>query len=200
MPNRSSHTLAELATDIFSGKGASRLKTGARGAEKLLVSIKDIETSIAPRSDLEVVRVAPGPDVERLCLHTGDVVITARGAVRAAVVREEQAGALAGANLVVVRLQPEIEPDVIAAYLRHPRVEQELLADFVGSVTPGFSVSGLRKLPIALPSRSDLSAMNEMVRRADQYHDAMLQAAEARRAIALELVQRALRPVEGDAR
>lgn len=190
--------LADLVVDIFAGKPTSRLKTDAAGRDLRVVSIKDVDVSISPLERLEQVRVLALSDLQRLQLQLNDIVITARGAVRSAVVREQHIGSLPGANLIVVRPKPQINAEAIAAYLRHPKIEELLLSDFAGSVTPGFSVHALKKLPIKLPSLEILSKLADLSDTTEKYIAAIEASAKMRRMITLEAIYSNLWPNEED--
>jgi hypothetical protein len=185
-------TLGAIADAIFSGKAVSRLKPG--GDAVPIVNMRDIDVDIAPLAKLDSQDDVSAADLAHLRLMKGDVVMTSRGAVRVGVATLEHAGAIPGANTVVVRLPPHIPPKVVAAYLRHPRIEALLLREFTGSTTAGFSIEGLKKLSLNLPEELELQQMNQMIDAADRYYTAMLEAANARRDLALELVARNLSP------
>lgn len=188
--------LGELVESIFSGRAATRLKPGSD--ELAIVNMRDVGTAIAPRNQLEVARSVSAHDASRVLLREGDIIVTNRGSVRAAVVSSENIDDVAGANTVVVRLLPGIPPNVIAAFLRHPRIAGLLMKEFSGSTTAGFSVEGLKSLRISLPDTEALAALSAMADAAEKYHAACLIAAESRRALAFELIMRNLSPIETD--
>lgn len=188
--------LGELVESISSGRAASRLKPGSDSLS--IVNMRDVGTAIAPRDQLEVAHSVSAHDASRVLLREGDVIVTNRGSVRAAVVGSENVDDVAGANTVVVRLRPGIPPNVIAAFLRHPRIARLLMKEFSGSTTAGFSVEGLKSLRICLPDTDALAALSAMVDAAEQYHAACLIAAVSRRDLAFELIMQNLSPIETD--
>jgi hypothetical protein len=184
----------DLADAIFSGRASTRLK---RGPDELtVVNMRDVSTTIAPSDQLEIAVDVSASDATKFMLRDGDVLVTNRGTLRAAVVGPGNANNVAGANTVVVRLRSEFPPNVIAAFLRHPRIGDLLAKEFSGSTTPGFSVDGLKSLPIRVPESAQLEQLSAMVHATDQYYTAFLIAAEARRDLALELVVRNLSMAE----
>lgn len=184
--------LGELAEAVFSGRAATRLKQGAD--ELTVVNMRDVSTVIAPDSQLEIASNVSALDAAKVMLRAGDILVTNRGSVRAAVVGPENANNVAGANTVVVRLGPGIPPNVVAAFLRHSRIAGLLTKEFSGSTTPGFSVDGLKALQICLPETAALEQMSAMMDAAEQYYNASLIAAESRRDLAMEIVARSLSP------
>jgi restriction endonuclease S subunit len=144
---------------------------------------------------LEVLNLDPLRDFDRYRVQERDIILTARGTVvRAAVVEPAQSGAVAGPNLIVIRPQPDLEPDLLAAYLRHPSMQTRLLAQRVGSVTLGFTTSQVAALKIAVPVLAHQQHLAQLVRLADAYYEKASQAAMARRDLVADLVLGVLHP------
>lgn len=190
-------TLADAADRIFAGRMTSRLKPGLDDFP--IIGVRDVGDSIGRVNQLEVAQGLSGADAQRVSVQAGDIVVTSRGAVRAAVVEAEHEGAIAGVNTVVVRPRSSSSSTVLAAYLRHPRTIETLLRDFSGSTVPGFSIETLRALPLDLPDEETLRQMEDMVMAAYRYHSAMTEAANARLTLALDLVAQNLAPSGHDA-
>lgn len=159
--------LSEIA-DVFSGRPPQRAVAGEPTANVPVLSMRDVGQRITPRDELELTPVGGEPDPTRR-LQTGDVVITSRGRVRAAVAGEEHAGILVGPNLMIVRLQGSMPPALLAAYLRHPIIGARLLEDISGTGTPGFSMDTLRSLPLRDISTDRAVALAALVEETDQY-------------------------------
>lgn len=159
--------LAEIA-DVFSGRPPQRVVEGEATANVPVLSMRDVGQRITPLEDLDLTPVGGEPDPTRR-LQAGDVVVTSRGRVRAAVAGEEHAGMLVGPNLMIVRLRDSMPPALLAAYLRHPIVEARLLEDISGTGTPGFSMDTLRSLPLRRVSSDRAVALAALVEETDQY-------------------------------
>lgn len=184
--------IGELATALYAGRHPQRLtRHSGRVRERLIVNQRDVALRIAPPDRLETLDLPESAEVDRLALQEDDLVLTSRGALRVAVAGPEHAGAIPGANLIVVRLPAELKPSLLAAYLSDPRIEAMLLDEFAGSVTPGFSVDAIRRLKIELPTREAQEDLDLLVRVTDEYEQALLRAIEIRRTISQELVFRA---------
>lgn len=184
--------VGELATALYAGRHPQRLSRGSgRIRERLIVNQRDVALRIADADRLETMEIAESPEVDRLALQEGDLVLTSRGALRVAVAGPEHVGAIPGANLIVVRLPAELKPSLLAAYLSDPRIEAALLREFAGSVTPGFSVEAIRRMEVQLPTREEQDQLDELVSVTDDYEQALLRAIEIRQTISQELVFRA---------
>ena len=189
---------SDLCRDIFSGRPINRLPTTAHSAPRRILGPKDITTRIAPAEDLDIVEGPESGSRNRLELQQGDIVVTSRGAVRAAVASEEHAGVLVGANLVVVRPHLKVGPHLIAAYLRHPAIQEHLLAEYSGSATPGFSIETLKQLDIQYPKDSILSDLQRIASTVESYAENLEDAASLRRRAVVEMVFENMSPLASE--
>ena len=186
--------LGELARDVFVGRSLSRIKRASDAPATPVVSARDVQDILPPVETLETIQTVFGRDLEGARLEAGDVVVTARGPVRAAVAEDEHSGAIAGPNLVVVRLGPGPLPYVLAAYLRHPATQERLQASTRGTATTGLGVSDLRALLLRRPGAYGLETTSEIVVLTNRYASAALTAVEKRRQLALRFAYDALLP------
>ena len=191
-------TLGELAHSVFVGRSLSRIKLAPDAPATPVISARDVQDVLPPVETLETIQAVFNRDLEDVRLQAGDVVVTARGPVRAAVVEDEHKGALAGPNLVVVHLDPGPLPYVLAAYLRHPVIQERLQASTRGTATTGLGVSDLRALPLRRPGAYGLETTSEIVVLTNRYAVAALTAVEKRRQLALRFAYDALLPDPAD--
>jgi hypothetical protein len=185
--------LGSLTETIFSGRSTSRIALKSGGMSIKALAPRDVGIVLASREaleDLEVEQAAS--DLEPVRVKPGDVIVTARGTLRAAVALEEHAGVVATANLVVVRLRDPLLCHVLAAYLRAPSTARRLQARAIGTATVGFGTQDLKNLEIDLPKGDELAALNELVSMTDRYTAAAQRAIDARRDLAQGLVTKAL--------
>ncbi len=180
--------LGDIA-QIFSGRAVKRAAAHDGGQVVRLVGLRDIGRRLAPVAELEEIEVAEGEDVGRTALTAGDVLVTSRGAnVRAAVVQREHEGAIAGPNLIVVRLDGSLRPELVAAYLRHPLVSAQLLRDFVGSTTAGFTTDTLRRIDLRPAEDGSSALLADLVQRVDAYSEYQQRAIQLHQTAADEAV------------
>jgi hypothetical protein len=185
--------LSEAVGLIFAGRQAPRGDGG--GLDQPILGLKDVGSSLTPVDDLELASIPPGLDPNRTRLQVGDVVVTARTAkIRAVVVPATHQGVFVGPNLVVIRPTERLSAEVIAAYLRHPSIQNQLLAEFASRTPPGFSVNGISRLELVLPSRRQQRLLRELVIGAEVYAAAATEAAQLRLDTAYEVVTRRLVP------
>jgi restriction endonuclease S subunit len=94
---------------------------------------------------------------DRAVVRDRDVLLTARGtSLRAAVVPAETEGAIASANLLVVRLKPELLPEVLVAFLETAAGRKQLVAHATASAVGAFVITpkALSRLEITVPPMS----------------------------------------------
>jgi hypothetical protein len=186
--------LADIA-DVFSGRPISRLRGDEVLFPRRVLALRDVTTRVARIDSLEEVEAPLGSETERLSLRSGDIVVTSRGRVRAAVSEAEHEGVLVGPNLVVVRLNHSgLPPELLAAYLRHPEVERELLAQMPGTGTPGFTVEGLKSLEVQMPVAPAAQDLSELVSHVENYYSHLIKGAMLTRSAVLEVVYDTLNP------
>lgn len=154
--------LVEIA-EVFSGRPPRRAEADEPTTRAPVLTMRDVGLRISPRAVLEEAEVTGDPDPNRR-LQVGDVVVTSRGRIRAAVAQEEHEGVLVGPNLMFVRIFTDFPAALLAAYLRHPEIEARLLGDTGGTGTPGLSLETLRNMSLralTVPRASSLSALVE---------------------------------------
>lgn len=187
-------TLGDFST-IFTGVIASRLASAEGAPDYPVINAKDISQKLPPPENLDRLAVSQRSVLNRFGLRPGDVVLTARGVtIRAGVARNEHDGVLAGANLIVVRPNRQLQSQVLATWLQHPRVQDTLLEARTGAGTPGFTVTQLAGLKIALPPLDWQDELGEIVDLADRHYEAALRAALLRRTLSADLVFDAFNP------
>ncbi|WP_148291195.1 hypothetical protein [Methylobacterium sp. B1] len=182
-----------MAEPIFSGRSVSRIKSAPGGVPVRLLAPRDVGFVLADLEALESMEVDhAASDLASVRIAAGDVVVTSRGPARAAVAREEHAGAIATANLVVLRVGEPSLRHVIAAYLRAPSTARRLQARSIGTATIGFGTQDIKDLEIDLPGSGDLAALDELVSLTDRYVAAAQNGITARMEFAQQLVTRSL--------
>jgi type I restriction enzyme S subunit len=183
--------LVEAVELMFSGRALPR--GGPDDPLLPVLGLKDVGIELTPVDQLERTAVPAGQAAERLSLRAGDVVVTSRTArVRAAVAEETHRGVLVGPNLIVVRPGERISGTLVAALLRHPVVQDQLLAEFASRTPPGFTVERLGRLRIAIPPVSEQAALAELVAVTEAHALAVSESVQLRQAATYELVHRRL--------
>lgn len=106
-----------------------------------------------PLELLDRVAIKGGARGKRAVVHADDVLVTARGTqLRAAFVPHETAGAIASANLLVVRLRRDcLLPEVLVAYLDTTAGRAQLLSNATASTVAAITPRALGSLEVIVP-------------------------------------------------
>jgi restriction endonuclease S subunit len=189
-------SLGDLAEKIFLGFSASRQPKMANLPVLPVVNIKDLRNDLLATAveDLDTIPISDSSQTDHFRLRVGDVIISARGAVKVAPVGEDHVKAIAGPNLIVVRMgsSPVLAPELLLAFLRHPTTRAVLEGQSVGAAVPSINVRTVSNLRLAIPSQNLQSQLAEVVQLADEQYITAKQASEKRRELGEEIVMRAL--------
>lgn len=166
--------LVEIA-DVFLGRAPPKPRAGGTALRAPILALRDVGARIAPREALEEVDLDSDFPALRPT-EVGDIVLTARGRPRAALVTDRSAGVLVGANLMLIRITNGLPPPLLLNYLRHPEVERRLLTETAGTSTPGVSAEALRHLQVVMPPRRLWEEAAHLVEAVDRYHDTVVEA------------------------
>jgi len=131
-----------------------------------------------------------GRSVEGYCVRAGDVVLPARStSLKAAVAPQELDGTPMNATLIGVRCGPELDPHLLAAYLRHPD-GRAAVAEHTqsGTAQMNITVKGLSQLPVPVPPAERQRDLVEMLRVADEAFSSAVDAAQRRHKLAMDIV------------
>lgn len=187
--------LGEMA-QVFAGRAVKRAPPDTESRPLRIVGLRDVGRRMAPATELEEVEVLEGDEGGRSLLQPGDVLVTSRGSnVRAAVAQDEHAGAVAGPNLIVVRLGGFLRPELLAAYLRHPVISAQLLREFSGSSTAGFTIDSLRRIDVQVAEGDCADLLADLVQHVDAYSEYQARAVELHQALADEAIFEHLNPM-----
>jgi hypothetical protein len=174
-------SLKDLAS-ITAGISATRLPPGAGDGAAVLpvISLSDVDKEVRAREELTTVSTLL-PAADRFRVRVNDVVVTTRGSdIRAAVITESHDGAIAGANLAIVRLKGSLLPGLLVVFLRRPQTQEALLRTTAGASTPGFPLTTLEELQIRVPSKERQEVMAQMIEATQGYREAMTRAVQLR--------------------
>ncbi|MBV6418699.1 MAG: hypothetical protein CMLOHMNK_03629 [Steroidobacteraceae bacterium] len=183
--------LQDLATEIVPGFAASRTLVAEGGEIVPMVNVRDVGPhGIAPVDALEHMSLSKGSRAERYTLRAGDVVVTARGPqLKAAVVTAKTAGALASANLLVVRLTPELLPTTLVGFLWSAAGAaqiKELSRSATSMLSLNAKALGLLRLPV--PPIAIQERLADLISSAEQVEASAQRALQIRKRVTQALI------------
>ena len=187
--------LREVAT-IIAGTDLKRLRGPGAREEFPVITLKDVGRSLSPLDTLSRVE-ASRSEIVRYRVQTGDIIVNTRGMdIRAAVAQDTHAGVAIGPNLVAIRPEGIIEPVLIAAFLREPLTQAQLLRHTAGASTPGFTIKTLGALSIRIPSLERQRMLVSFIAAADAHRQALMAAVHLRERACADLIADELLPRE----
>lgn len=186
--------LGDIAS-ITAGISPTRLPPSAdEGAAFPVISLSDVDKEVRAREQLATVSTLR-PAAERFLVRVNDVVVTTRGTdIRAAVITKSHDGAIAGANLAIVRLEGGLLPSLLVVFLRRPQTQEALLQTTAGASTPGFPLRSLDELRVRVPPKQRQLTMAQMIEATQGYREAITRAVQLRERACNEVITRELAP------
>jgi restriction endonuclease S subunit len=168
-------------------------KTGLRAFPLRVVGVKDIESGILrQRISLQELVLPESSQIDRFRLRVGDVLVSARGVMKVALVGDEHEGCLAGPNIIVVRPGSNLEPALVLAFLRHPVTEANIYRMSLTTTVSSVNVKTISDLQIVVPPRQEQILLSRVVELAEKQYLLAQRASDLRRQLGEELAMRAL--------
>jgi restriction endonuclease S subunit len=194
MPGRTAHQLGDVVQSIFMGIVIARQqKTGSRMARVRVAGVKNIEDGIlSPKNVLDELSLPENSQIDRFRLREGDILLSARGSMKVAVVRAEHERCIAGPNLVVIRPGSNLQPLLVLAFLRHPLTQEIIYRKSVTTTVSSINVKTLASLEIVVPSKQDQISLSRIVHLAEKQFVLARRVSDLRRRLGQELAVRAL--------
>jgi hypothetical protein len=158
---------------LFMGLPVYRLK-GTPGATVPLMNVKDVEPADDPAWRLALVTVPDLSRVERYRLHTGDVVITARGtSLKSTLIPDRWNGALLSSNLIAVRLGERLRPEILLVFIQSAAGRQAIERRLAGSNLLTLTPRTLGEVEVPVPPAAEQKPLADLVTLAQvQYQEA----------------------------
>lgn len=177
---------------VFAGVGVSREEAVVRPGERLpVIGVRDLQDgAIAARQALYTVGFSSLSKSMAYAVQADDVLVTGRGTLlKFGLVGNETAGAIASANIIVVRPGPNVTGGALFAILSSDVFRPKIEVLRRGATTLlSLSPKDLAKLEINLPSLSEQERIAALVKDAQIAYRTALEAAEIRRSLARRLI------------
>jgi hypothetical protein len=178
--------------EVFAGIGVSREETLVRPGERLpVIGVRDLQDgAVAAREALDTVGFSSPSKAMTYSVQADDVLVTGRGTLlKFGLVGDETAGAIASANIIVVRPGPDVTGGALFAILSSDVFRPKIEVLRRGATTLlSLSPKDLAKLEINLPSLNEQERIAALVKGAQVTYRTALEAAEIRRSLARRLI------------
>ncbi|KZD08747.1 restriction endonuclease subunit S [Oceanibaculum pacificum] len=191
VPSHLGTRLLDVA-EVFAGLGVSREETVVRPGERLpVIGVRDLQDgAVAARGALDTVGFSSLTKAANYAVQVDDVLLTGRGTLlKFGLVGAETAGAIASANIIVVRPGPDVKGGALFAILSSDVFRPKIEVLRRGATTLlSLSPKDLAKLEINLPPLAEQERIAALVKDAQIAYRTALEAAEIRRSLARRLI------------
>lgn len=178
--------------EVFAGVGVSREEAVVRPGERLpVIGVRDLQDgAVAAREALDTVGFSSPSKAMTYAVEADDVLVTGRGTLlKFGLVGDETVGAIASANIIVVRPGPDVAGGALFAILSSDVFRPKIEVLRRGATTLlSLSPKDLAKLEINLPSLNEQGRIAALVKDAQIAYRTALEAAEIRRSLARRLI------------
>lgn len=180
--------LADVA-EVFLGLSSARHVTGDEtSAQNLpLLNVRDLDDGrVAPLDRLEVRPVSRDLRVDRYRVRADDILVTCRGTqLKVAQVAGTSDGAIISSNLLALRAGPELLAPVLFAFLQSAQGQAAVLGrNRSSTLTLALSPKSVGRIVVPIPPLDVQRRIADLVRAAEDNHEAAIRAAQQRRAVA----------------
>jgi len=152
--------------------GLSSYYVNAGTVTTYLVNVKDIRCGKIDSEHVETVNVRETDALDRNRLEAGDLVVTVKGQnFKAAVADKAVEGYVISANLIALKLNGRVNPELVAAYLNSPPGQREIHARAAGGIVKGLNSKGLLEIPVPVPPAEKQEQLVKYLKLINEYGD-----------------------------
>jgi type I restriction enzyme M protein len=163
-------TLSELTAQVKNGLSSYYVNTG--DVTVYLVNVKNVQNGRIDASNVETVKVRATEAIDRNRLEKGDLVVTAKGQnFKAAVAENNVEGYAISSNLIALKLNSQVDPELVAAYLNSPLGQREINARAAGGIVRGLNSKALLEIPVPIPPIEKQKVLVECLRIINEYSE-----------------------------
>jgi len=135
-----------------------------------MINIKDLKDGKIDIRSLEKRDCTSVKDFSRASVKRGDLIIAIKGSsFKTAVIGDDSDNRVISSNLIALRLNKTILPEILAAYLNSPDGQQNLISISKGVAVPSISPNDLLDLSIPIISNEDQEIVKEYLETSDCY-------------------------------
>lgn len=158
-----------LVTDIIRGITAKPRQDGDEDLKEMINIRNLVDGKVSPIS-LEKRDVSGVKDISRILTLEGDVIIAVKGSsFKAALIDSSSQNRIISSNLIALRLNKTIKPEILVAYLNSQEGQHQLNDRSKGATIPVINPNELLEIDIPVPSEDTQSVLNEYLISTDRY-------------------------------
>lgn len=180
--------LKELVAGEISRGLSGKVPHQAKAELAEIITIKDLVNGRIDTRNLEKKELAD-KDLSKVITREGDVLVAIKGSsLKTAIIDADSKGRAFSSNIISLRLNEEVQPEILVAYLNSPKGQQELDSIAKGTGIPSIKTHDLMELEIPIPPLNIQNALKEYINSVDHYLEALSKEEELIRKIKGHLV------------
>lgn len=153
-------TMQDLVVSVKRGLSSYYLQK--EGNEVSFINIGDLREGRVDASTVSTVHVKDSSALDKTRIEPDDVIISIKGSTfKAAIADESIKDFVISANLIAFKLNEEILPEILVAYLNSPRGQSELQARSAGAVQKALNLKSLMEILIPIPDKKKQKILSE---------------------------------------
>lgn len=162
--------LKELAVAGISRGLSGKAPQQAEAELVEIINIKDLANGRIDIKSLEKKELSGVKDLSKVITRDGDILVAVKGSsFKTAIVDSSSKNRVFSSNIISLRVNEIIRPEIIVAYLNSPEGQHELNSIAKGSSIPSISISDLLELTIPMPSENIQISLAEYLNSVDHY-------------------------------
>jgi type I restriction enzyme S subunit len=139
-----------IANEIIKGPITNPPNEG-EGLLVPMIFIKDLKNGIIILDSEQKRTLKDSKSLEKLKLKEKDILVAMRGDFRSAIVHSEATEYIINQNLVGLRLNNKILPEVLVIFLNSKKGQQQLTAKSTGTTVPSITIRDLLDIQVPVP-------------------------------------------------
>lgn len=137
---------------------------------KETVNIKDFVDGRVDTRNLEKKALSDVKDLSKVTTREGDVLVAVKGSsFKTAIVDTNSKGRVFSSNIISLRLNEKIQPEILVAYLNSIEGQHDLDSIAKGTSIPSISTNDLLELTIPVPSEKVQISLKKYLNSVDNY-------------------------------
>lgn len=183
--------LLELA--VAAKRGLSSYYIQNNGTMVPYINIKDMNDGKINADTVDRVMIKETGALDKSRIEPNDVIISIKGSVfKAAVADESLKGFVISANLIALKLNDNILPEIVAAYLNSPNGQRELRSKSAGAVQKALNLKSLMSVPIPVPPIEKQRVLAEYFSLSEKHNGLLQKEQEIRKKINNMIIQKCM--------
>ena len=174
-------------------RGLSSYYFQKEGNEVPFINIRDVKNGRVNAASVETVYVKETGALNKSKLEPNDVIVSIKGSTfNAAIADESINGFVISANLLAFKLNDDILPEIVVAYLNSPKGQSEMQARSAGAVQKALNMKSLMGIAIPIPEKKKQTIISEYLKLFSEYNLLSIKEQKIRQSINKKIISNLL--------